>query len=137
MIGWHMRPWYLVQEITNKTLTRRAVIRFVRETGGELNGIFLLALADSLAAQGKEKPKDLEDRLRELWRNALSIRDEIIRPLGRTPPLISGRDLIDLGLTPGPLFKALLSELQEEQLEGKISSRPEALEWAKSRLDRR
>ncbi|MCJ7832949.1 MAG: polynucleotide adenylyltransferase, partial [Deltaproteobacteria bacterium] len=113
------------------------VIRFVRELGDELNGIFLLALADSLAAQGKEKPEDLEDRFVDLWRQALSVRDEIIRPLEGNPPLVSGKDLIELGLTPGPLFKTVLSEIQEAQLEGKISSREQALEWAKSRLDRK
>jgi len=135
MIGWHMNPFYLVQEGYKKTLTRRAVIRFVRMIGEELNGIFLLALADSLAAQGKEKPEDLEDRLVDLWRQSLSVRDEIIRPWQGTPPLVSGKDLIELGLTPGPLFKTVLSEIQEAQWEGKISSREEALEWIKMRLN--
>jgi poly(A) polymerase len=136
MIGLHMRPLYLVQKMINKTLTRRAVIRFVREIGDELNGIFLLALADSLAAQGKEKPQDLEDRLKDLWRNTLSVRDEIIRPLGKNPPLVSGRDLLELGMKPGPLFKTMLSEIQDEQLEGKISDREQALKWIRRRLDR-
>ena len=135
MIGRHLRPLYLVQEMTNKTLIRRAVIRFVKESGEEVNGLFLLALADSLAALGKEKPVDLEDRLKELWRQALSVREEIIRPLGKISPLVSGRDLIEMGLEPGPLFKTVLSEIQEEQLEGKMSSREQALKWVKVRLD--
>ena len=131
MIGWHMEPFYLVQEGYKKALTRRAVIRFVRMIGEELNGIFLLALADSLAAQGKEKPEDLEDRLVDLWRQSLSFRDEIIRLWQGNPPLVSGKDLIELGLTPGPLFKTVFSEIQEAQWEGKVSSREEALEWIK------
>ncbi|MBI4767421.1 MAG: HD domain-containing protein [Deltaproteobacteria bacterium] len=135
MIGWHMRPLVLVQELIRKTLTRRALIHLVREIGDELNGIFLLTLADSLAAQGKEKPKDLEDRLKELWRRALFTRDEIIRPLEIIPPLVSGNDLIALGMKPGPVFKTVLSEIQEEQLEGRISEREQALEWVKRRLD--
>ena len=135
MISWHMRPLFLVQELRNQTLTRRALIRFVREIGPELNGIFLLALADSLAAKGKEKPEDLEDRLKELWRKALSIRDTVIRPLEIVPPLISGKDLIEMGMTPGPLFKTILSEIREEQLEGKVSDRPQALEWIKRRVN--
>ncbi len=106
MIGWHMRPLYLVQELINKTLTRRAVIRFVREIGDELNGIFLLALADSLAAQGKEKPKDLEDRLKDLWRNSPSSPEMKSSVLWKeSPPLISGRDLIELGMKPGPVIQ--------------------------------
>ncbi len=94
----------------------------------------MLALADSLAAQGPEKPKDLEDRIMNLWRQALLIRDEWISPTAKVPALVSGRDLIELGLKPGPLFKTLLSEIKEEQMEGRIPSREEALDWIKNRL---
>jgi poly(A) polymerase len=134
MIGGHMRPLYLVQEEGQGSLTPRALNRFVREGSDELSGFFLLALADSLAAQGPEKPDDLEARIINLWRKALLIRDERIRPLEKVPPLISGKDLIDLGLKPGPLFKTLLSEINEEQLEGTVQSHEEALVWIKKRI---
>ena len=135
IIGLHMRPLLLAQEDRIGHLTRRAMIRFVREGADELSGHFLLALADSLAAQGKEKPKDLEDRLKNLWREVLSIREALIRPLGKKQALISGGDLIGLGLTLGPLFKTLLSEIEEARLDGEISSREEALGWVKKRLE--
>ncbi|MDB9742073.1 CCA tRNA nucleotidyltransferase, partial [Akkermansiaceae bacterium] len=44
-------------------------------------------------------------------------------------PLLTGKDLIERGLKPGPEFKALLSNLQTEQLEGTISTREDALKW--------
>jgi poly(A) polymerase len=44
------------------------------------------------------------------------------------PPLVSGRDLISLGLSPGPRFKQILEAIETEQLEGRISDRPQALE---------
>jgi len=47
------------------------------------------------------------------------------------PPLIGGRDLIALGLKPGPTFKKLLDAAREEQLEGKLHTREEALAWIK------
>ena len=43
------------------------------------------------------------------------------------PPLVTGRDLIRLGLTPGPRFGVLLETLQNEQLENRLSDRPAAL----------
>ena len=43
------------------------------------------------------------------------------------PPLVTGRDLIRLGLTPGPHFKGLLEAVQNEQLEGRILEREAAL----------
>ncbi len=43
------------------------------------------------------------------------------------PPLVSGRDLIELGFKPGPRFKEILDAVQTEQLEGRILDRAPAL----------
>ena len=48
------------------------------------------------------------------------------------PPLVTGRDLIQLGLAPGPRFKEILEAVQTEQLEGRILDRQPALEYLKS-----
>jgi poly(A) polymerase len=45
------------------------------------------------------------------------------------PPLATGRDLIALGLNPGPRFKEILDAVQVEQLEGRLETRAQALEW--------
>lgn len=45
------------------------------------------------------------------------------------PPLVTGRDLIDRGLKPGPTFKEILEEAQTEQLEGRLTTREDALAW--------
>jgi len=47
------------------------------------------------------------------------------------PPLVTGKDLINLGLKPGPTFKEILSQVQTEQLEGKLTERDQALEWVR------
>ena len=44
-------------------------------------------------------------------------------------PFVNGQDLIQLGLSPGPIFKKILDFMEEQQLEGKISSRQQALEY--------
>jgi poly(A) polymerase len=46
-------------------------------------------------------------------------------------PLLTGQDLIALGLKPGPHFKDILTEAYDLQLEGKITSKEEALAWFK------
>ena len=43
-------------------------------------------------------------------------------------PLVSGGDLIDLGLAPGPQFKAWLNSVRDAQLEGEIVTRDAALD---------
>lgn len=45
------------------------------------------------------------------------------------PPLVTGRDLIQLGLKPGPRFKEVLEIIQTEQLEGRLTEREAALEY--------
>ncbi len=47
------------------------------------------------------------------------------------PPLVSGRDLIALGMQPGPRFKEILESAQTEQLEGRILDREAALAYVK------
>ena len=62
----------------------------------------------------------------------LAKREEFSREPLIPPPLVTGRDLIALGLRPGPQFKSLLDAVQNRQLEGTLHSREEALEWLTS-----
>lgn len=48
------------------------------------------------------------------------------------PPLIRGRDLIELGLTPGPAMGALLKTAYDAQLEGQFHDRDTALAWVQA-----
>jgi putative nucleotidyltransferase with HDIG domain len=50
------------------------------------------------------------------------------------PPLVTGKDLITMGLRPGPQFKQLLEAIQTEQLEGRILDREPALDYVKRLL---
>ncbi len=52
----------------------------------------------------------------------------------RPPPLITGRDLIAAGFTPGPSFRAVLTEVEDAQLEGLIQTSAEALAFALAKL---
>ena len=49
-------------------------------------------------------------------------------------PLISGEDLITLGLRPGPSFKLILIAVEDEQLEGRLSDRESALAFVRERF---
>jgi poly(A) polymerase len=45
------------------------------------------------------------------------------------PPLISGDDLIRLGYPPGPAFKKILTHVEDEQLEERLTSSEQAIEF--------
>jgi poly(A) polymerase len=42
-------------------------------------------------------------------------------------PLVTGRDLINAGFKPGPLFSEILETIQVEQLEGRLQTREQGL----------
>ncbi len=46
-------------------------------------------------------------------------------------PLLSGKELIELGLKPGKNFGLILNELQEKQLEGILKEKQDAIDWVK------
>jgi len=53
---------------------------------------------------------------------------------GAPPPLLQGRDLLALGMAPGPAVGRLLAEARELQLDGWLPDREAALAWARERL---
>lgn len=50
-------------------------------------------------------------------------------------PLINGRDLIELGIPPGPALGELLNAVRDQQLAEAFATRDEALAWAKEKAD--
>jgi poly(A) polymerase len=50
-------------------------------------------------------------------------------------PLITGDDLVALGMQPGPKFKVLLDSMYDEQLEGRLNSRDDAIAFVKRRAE--
>jgi tRNA nucleotidyltransferase/poly(A) polymerase len=47
-------------------------------------------------------------------------------------PLVTGEDLIEMGYTPGPIFKEILRKIEDLQLEGVLQTREEALNRVKN-----
>jgi poly(A) polymerase len=50
------------------------------------------------------------------------------------PPLLTGKDLIKLGMKPGPAMGALLDEIREKQLQDELKTPRQAKAWVKKRL---
>jgi poly(A) polymerase len=51
------------------------------------------------------------------------------------PPLITGRDLLALGMKPGPAMGGLLAQIREKQLQDELRTPEEARAWARQRLE--
>ena len=131
LIAGHMRPFFLANNQRKGKLTLRACLRLIRDADGQLPGLFLLAMADALAGKGETSPKAIEKEVSGLFGHLLRIRQERVTPVRTAPPLLTGHDLInELGLAPSPLFRTILDNVEEAQMEGAVSSRTEALALA-------
>ncbi len=134
-IALHMWPFHLNNAMRKTGITARACLKLVKAIGAELPGLFLLAMADSLAGQGPAKPSGMEKSLAELYARVDEVYRQNIQPVLEQPRLLSGNDLISIfRLTPGPRFREILDGLQKDQVEGNVSSRDEALSWVKKFL---
>ena len=133
-ITWHMRPFLLLPLFVRGELTVRALGRLVKAAGGSVPGCFALAMADSLAGQGPQKPPDADRHLGDLAEAAWRFYQERLLTQARQPRLLTGDDLCALGLTPGPEFRRLLTAVEEAQWEGQVTTREEALDLVRSLL---
>ncbi|MCW5210545.1 HD domain-containing protein [Desulfobulbus sp. N3] len=137
LIGGHMRPFFLANNQRQGTLTLKACLRLVRKIGEHLPGLFLVAMSDALAGKGEASPDDIEQEVAGLFDRLLQVEEKHVTPVRTAPPLITGRDLIEeLSLTPGPLFRAILEQVEEAHMEHRISTRAEALALAISESQR-
>ena len=62
-------------------------------------------------------------------RDRLSWAEEDLNP----EPLLTGQDLIQAGVSPGPAFKAMLDECRSKQLDGELTTKDQALALALKR----
>ena len=119
LIDLHMRPFLLLPDFQKGTLSQRAVGRFIKAGRPELPGVFLLAMADSLAGQGVLKPPDAEEVLADFCDQVYVFLKEHLEPMEQRPRWLTGDDLIqEFHLTPGPEFRRLLTAVEEAALEG-------------------
>ncbi len=127
----HMRPLLLL-EAQGAAPTRRAVYRYFRDIHSAGLDVGLLALADHLATYDgpseETQWENLVSLVAELYRFYFELYEEAVSPV----PLVNGRDLMqELELTPGPEIGRLLRLLEEAQAAGQLTTREEALAFAR------
>jgi hypothetical protein len=114
--------------------TGRSIYRFFRAAGPAGIDLVLLGLADLRAKQGpllSEKTwKAAVDVARLLFEHYWERPSVAVAP----PRLVDGTDLMRaLAIGPGPIVGRLLETIREAQAGGEITSRTEAIEFARGR----
>jgi poly(A) polymerase len=133
----HMRPHLLDASFSGQRVSRRAIYRFFRDTGGRQvdspNGIdvLLLALADTLSIHRESPPPDWQGYLAHVGQMLNFVFTERGMERVRMQPLVDGHLLMQqLDLLPGRQLGQLIEQLAEAQAAGEISTRDEALALA-------
>jgi poly(A) polymerase len=136
LISMHMHPFHLNNVMQNqKEISTRAMQKICKKAGANLFSLFVLAMADSLAGQGAEKPVRIEEQLELLFIEVARFYRETLVPAAAGPKLLTGHDLIAaLDLAPGPQIGRLLEAVETAALEGVIATREEALAWVQKQL---
>ncbi len=131
LIAMHMHPFHLCNVARRDgEVSRRALLKICRRAGDDLAGLFVLAMADTLAGRGTDRPATIEADLAGLHARVDCLYRETIAPVLSGPKLLTGSDLIaTLGLEPGPLFRELLEGVETAVIEGAVRTREEALDW--------
>ena len=109
---------------------RRACHRYFRDTGDAGVAIALLALAQQCvcAPTVQEPPVDYDslETARCIFRTYFRLYDKVVAP----PPLLTGHDLMEMGLSQGPTIGRVLMRLREAQAAGEISTKAQAQDRA-------
>jgi poly(A) polymerase len=124
VIRHHMRLFNLA---TPGGPSRNAMQRYCRDLRDALPESLLLAQADARATSEimpQEKFTDTTAVMAAVLDHYYSRYLKI-----EASPLVTGEDLIALGLQPGPRFREILEHIKEQQAEGKLKDRQEALDY--------
>lgn len=131
MIRYHLRPGELIK---NWPVSDRAVRKFVADLDGHILPLMLVNLSDGMATKGPGYTRE-NYRRHVTFVNYVTARAWAASEEGE-PPLLTGDDLIaELDLPGGRLLGAVLTSVRRAQLEGAVSTKPEALALARSVLE--
>jgi len=110
---------------------QRTRLRWLRKVGAEAVPLIIHGLADTLGTLGPASRPERKDLYLAWARETLGAFWQEITPRLDRPCLVSGHDLIDLGLKPGPRMGAVLQQVREAQDCGDIHDREGALALAR------
>src|SRR5512143_1518984 len=126
-IKYHMRLFNLS---TTAGPSRTALYRYCRDLSDALPESLILSQADGRATYEVMPKEKFSDTQRPMAQVLDYYYTKFLK--AEAQPLVSGDDLIKLGLAPGPRFREILEEIKEKQAEGAFRSREEALDYLKT-----
>lgn len=132
LIANHMRPNQMARMPAPPT--PRALARFFRDAGDTAPLLALFAVADCVGKRGDATTDEDCAPSRRIAALLLERYYDRFAPDVAPKVLLSGRDLIEMGMTPGRRVGEILEAVREAQMAGEIHTRDEALVAAQGML---
>ena len=131
MVEQHMRPVILFQPQVKQS----TIIKWFREVNDASLLIMLLAMADVAAKSGERMACETKENFFAWARKETINYTEYLKKTFGQPSLVSGLDLLALGLAPGPAIGRILADIREQQDLGLITDRDHALRLLRDALN--
>ena len=130
MIKNHIYPSHV---IATEILTDKVKMRYVRKMEDDVIDNIFLAMSDRLSARGKAITDEIVHNnisgLTNLMKFYLEVKDNL-EPL---PKLLSGEEIMEiLNIPPSKKLGEIIKALQEEQFNGEINTKEQAIEFVKN-----
>ncbi len=119
-----------VHDLAKPQAKPATLLRWLRSLGDDAPPAIVLSMADDMAKHGPLADDESRERylrwagetVRRYYRETKAVLE--------TPPLITGADLLALGMAPGPEMGRILSLVREAQDAGEVKTKEEALKLA-------
>lgn len=129
IILFHLRAAQLANA---KNLTKRAVLRLLRDMKDSTPAVCLVTIADKRATRGELMKISKRDSIEELCLRLIEEYFAAKKVKIKPKRLLTGDDIIELFQIPsGRLIGTILKEVEESQAEGTVKNRDEALRLAR------
>ncbi len=113
------------------SLNPHAVYRFMHDAGRCAPEIALFCLADGYGKAGPEASHDDLRRRGAIASHLIERYEEHYKPSVAPKPLVSGADILALGIPKGPRIGQALQAIREAQMVGELTTRDDALSLAR------
>jgi len=122
------------RSLSHPNVKPASLLRWFRKLDEDAPAAILLSLADSEAKCGPLSSGEARKAYRSWCIEAVHNYYAQLRVVLHEPSLLTGNDLIAMGLKPGPQIGDLLKETREKQDLGELKTREEALQFVRERI---
>ena len=127
LIGSHMH----MLGLSGPDVRPKTILRWFRRLGEDMAPLILLGMADVMATRGLMSSEIERERHLRWGRETIRSYYAEIKDRLERKPLLSGRDLLAIGIPPGPGMGEILEAVRAAQDEGAVQNKDEAFDLAR------